>query len=388
LLEIKNDEIDIFLSSGSSIVQMAWYICHTTLGLKTSLIQLKGQEYPTDSKKPDLINLEIEQSVIPVSAIIKQVNLSSEYIEDDILVTESVKPIYNKASKIAVTDCVNTMIFGNYGTGKELLAKYIHDNSVRKKKPFVTINCSAFPDHLLEAKLFGYKKGAFPGSEKDQKGVFDQANKGTVFLDEIADVSSYIQQSLLEVIREKQFKPLGGKTVQTDLRIIAATDKNLIKLCHEGKFRWDLYYNLATAELKLPDLAEYSTEEIKEFIEFMLKTKQKTFNKPEMLKLSNNAEEALLNYNYPGNIRELENIIENLYVFCDKNAELNDLPEMVNIKSPKSHMNWQFIEKEHIIRILDKFKGNLRDTSEMIGYSLNTLKSRLKKYDIDIDRWK
>ena len=145
---------------------------------------------------------------------------------------------------MAQTDDVTVLILGESGTGKENLAKYIHKNSIRKEKPYITVNCSAFNDQLLESRLFGYKKGAFTGADKDTIGLFEMADEGTIFLDEIGYISPYMQQSLLRVLQEKEIMPLCGKPKKVDVRIIAATNQNLVKLCEEKHFRWDLYYRL------------------------------------------------------------------------------------------------------------------------------------------------
>ena len=232
LLRYREDEIDIFFSPGTSIMQVCWYICHSTLGLNTRLFQTRPSRFYKDKKNVELIEIKTDQSTTPVTAIIKEELLGGKDIfKQDILITESIKPAYEKAFKIAQADGITTLIFGESGTGKENLAKYIHDHSCRKKRPFITVNCSAMGENLIESRLFGYKKGAFTGAEKDTKGLFELSDGGTIFLDEIGDISSYMQQSLLRVIQNKEILPLGGTVKKIDVRIISATNKELKKLC-------------------------------------------------------------------------------------------------------------------------------------------------------------
>jgi transcriptional regulator with PAS, ATPase and Fis domain len=290
--------------------------------------------------------------------------------------------VYENAEKVAQTDEVSVLILGDSGTGKENLAKYIHKNSIRKDKPYITVNCSAFNDQLLESRLFGYKKGAFTGAEKDTSGLFEEANEGTIFLDEIGDISPYMQQSLLRVLQEKEIMPVGGKSHKIDVRVIAATNQYLVKLCQEGKFRWDLYYRLSVVELDIPSLVQRGKDDIKVMIDFFLTQKKKQLKKPTKLTIDKAAMDILLNYTYPGNIRELENIISRLYVFNDEKIGLDVLPKRLFQSPMNKPMNWEHVEKEHIISVLKHFKENKRQTALAIGWAINTLNSKMEKYQI------
>jgi sigma54-dependent transcription regulator len=202
LLGISNDEIDIFFSPGSSTMQVAWYICHTTLSLKSRLLQLRRPEHSLKTDCPDLIEMRTEQSSVPYTAMLKQIKLN-EIKKSEAYITPTLLPVYQKADKVAQTDNVTTLIYGESGSGKELLAGYIHRNSARASKPYKTINCSAFSDQLLESRLFGFKKGSFTGAVSSETGIFEEANTGTLFMDEIGDISPYMQQLLLRVLMEK-----------------------------------------------------------------------------------------------------------------------------------------------------------------------------------------
>lgn len=386
LLEFSNDEVDIFFSPGTSVMQLVWYICHANLGLKTRLLQTR----PAAKSKTgaiELIEIKIEQSTIPVTAILKeQVVFAKEHDKDSFskfLLTDSIKSVYEKAHKIAQTNTITTLILGDSGTGKEHLAKFIHLNSIRKKQPFIAVNCSAFHDSLLESRMFGYMKGSFTDAKEDTKGLFELADGGTIFLDEIGDVSLYMQQALLRVLQEKEITPIGGKPKKINVRIISATNKNLPQRCKEGLFRWDLYYRLAVTELELPSLQERSKKEIEELLEFFLKIKKKELKKGKMLKLNKEVKNIILNYPFPGNIRELENLVETFYVFCDGEVTCTDIPQrLLNIPEEIS-LKWKDVEKQHIERVLNLSKGNQRQAFLTLGYgSINTLKKKIKEYKI------
>ena len=292
ILEYTDEKIDIFFSPGTSIMQVSWYICHTSLGLNTRLLQVKPARFTKTKEKPELVEIVTDLSHVPITSVIKERSLAkridSSYTKG-YKITKSIKPIFDRAYMLAQTDKVTTIIYGESGTGKEFLAQYIHENSIRKDKPFITINCSAFNDTLLESRLFGYKKGAFTGADKDTKGLFEESHEGTIFLDEIGDISSYMQQSLLRVIQSGEIQPLGGKSKTIDVRIIAATNKNLPQLCNDDKFRWDLYYRLAVVEIALPSLINRGKEEIIELIDHFLANKKHEMKQSQKLKFNKEA---------------------------------------------------------------------------------------------------
>lgn len=379
LISLKEDEIEIFVSPGTPAMQTAWYFCHARLGLNTKLIQTRPGKF-TKSRIPEFIEIDLKNNSIGNTSI--HAMASSDKRSDKIQITESIQPIYDRATKIALTDGIATMIKGESGTGKENLARFIHDQSIRKDQAYITINCSAIGDQLLESRLFGYKKGAFTGAEKDTKGLFKEADGGTIFLDEIGDISPYMQQSLLRVIQEGVIMPLGGKEQKIDLRIIAATHQDLNSKCQKGEFRWDLYYRLSIIELTLPSLIERGQKDIKVMLKFLLKRKKKDLNKSKVLKLSKDAERILLDYTYPGNIREMENIITKLYVFNEDQVEKTDLPKELNQSNEEKPLNIEYVEKEHIERVLKIFNGNRSKSAKAIGWSYNTLNNKLKKFNL------
>lgn len=384
LLGHSEDDIDIFFSPGTSAMQLAWYICHTTLGLKSRLIQLRSPRF-TDNDKPERLFIEVESSDIPKGTILKQKHSESKSFEhtEDYLITNAIKPVYENAYKVAQTDNVTTLIQGETGTGKEHLARFIHENSIRNNSPYIPINCSAFSDDLLESRLFGHKKGSFTGATEDKEGIFKKADGGTVFLDEIGDISSYMQQALLRVLEEKEITPVGGTPEQVDVRIITASNRDLVNLCKDGEFRWDLFYRLNVAPLELPSLQERGKDEIEEMITFFIGQKKETLKKSSKLTLSKEAKKILLNYGYPGNIRELENLIERLYVFNEEEIGAKDIPRFVRQNDSEKSLSLEAMEKQHIEYVMDLYNGNQSQSAEALGIVVNTLKSKMDKYGLD-----
>lgn len=384
LMGYSKDEIDIFVSPGTPAMYLAWYICHTSLGLNTRLLQTRPAKF-TKTKVPELLTIDVEKSHTPITAVIREQLLDQPKDESDYILTETIKPIYHKALLLSQFDST-VIIFGETGTGKEHLAKYIHNSSTRKGKAYETINCSAFNDQLLESRLFGYKKGSFTGAEKDTPGLFERAEGGTIFLDEIGDISSYMQQSLLRVLQDKEIQPIGGRSKKVNVRIISATNKNLSNLCKEGKFRLDLYYRLVVNELELPTLQDRGTPELEEMIDFFVRKKKKELKRPNILKFTPEVRQFMLNYSWPGNVRELENLIETLYVFCDKEVSLNEIPTRFKVADKEISLNWKDVEKAHIIKVLKLKKWNQLQACKALGYkSINTLRARIRDYKIEME---
>ena len=385
LAEFKDDKIDIFVSPGTGSMQLVWYLSHLHLGLQTTLYQTREAKFSKqkDKDKPELIKIALEQSALPVTAMYHQEEVRRN-TGDNYFLTPAIEKVYNSAAKVAQVDAVSVLILGASGTGKENLAKFIHKNSARKDKPYIAINCSAFSDSLLESRLFGYKKGAFTGADKDTIGLFEQAHEGIIFLDEIGDISPYMQQSLLRVLQEKEIMPLGGKAKKVDVRVLAATNQNLPKLCEEGKFRWDLYYRLSVVELDLPTLLARGKTDLKLLMDHFVTAKKKELHRPKKLVFDKIALEIMLNYSYPGNVRELENIISRLYVFNEERITLDVLPKRLKQAPENQPMHMDFVEKQHILKVLHHYNGNITQTAKAIGWVVNTLKTKMKKYGISV----
>lgn len=379
------DQIDLFISPGTPAMQVAWYLCHMGLSLPTRLLQTRAPQY-TGTGLPELVEVQAERSAVPVSVVVRQqIQDNGQQMDSDYLITDTLRPIYDRAKRVAETDRVTCLIQGASGTGKEHLARYIHDQSNRAGQPFIAVNCSALGESLLESRLFGYEKGAFTGAEKKTDGFFENAKGGTLFLDEIGDISPYMQQTLLRVLQAQEFIPVGSTKVRkTDVRILAATHRTLRQACNEGKFRWDLFYRLSVAELHLPSLAERGLADKQRLIDHFIKQKNKTFRRPEPLKLTPDSQRLLDAYLFPGNVRELENLIESLYVFASETVDVADLPNWIRqTDTAESSFDWQLHEKELVRRALMYFGGNKTRALEALGYrSINTLVKKIEHYKL------
>ena len=283
----------------------------------------------------------------------------------------------------------SVLILGENGVGKEVIANLIHDFSNRKSNPFIKVHCAALSENLLESELFGHEKGAFTGAIKEKKGRFELANKGTIFLDEIGEISPNIQVKLLRVIQEKSFERVGGeKTINVDVRIIAATNRNLKKEVEEGRFREDLYYRLNVVQITVPSLRER-----KEDILLMMSSFIQNFseeNDKNIKEITKKAKTALYNYNWPGNVRELKNVLEAAVVLSkDGVIDINDLPpylknedEQGNFLKIKMPATMDEIEKEAIISTLALANGNKSKTAEMLNMNRKTLYAKLNELEI------
>jgi DNA-binding NtrC family response regulator len=212
------------------------------------------------------------------------------------------------------------------------------------------------------------------------------ADGGTIFLDEIADISPKLQQTLLRVLQQKEIQPLQMKPKKVDVRVIAATNRNLPVLCKDGRFRWDLYYRLAIAELEVPSLQNRGAKEVADMIDYFLEYKMKELKKGLLLKFSSEVRKFLQNYPWPGNVRELENLIETMYVFCNDIVEMADLPARFKELPKGKSLKWKDIEKEHIEYVLRLKRGVQLQAKEALGYgSINTMRNKIKEYKIEIE---
>jgi transcriptional regulator with PAS, ATPase and Fis domain len=297
--------------------------------------------------------------------------------------------IFNILPNIAESDST-VLIQGTSGTGKELFAKAIHNLSRRKTKPFIKVNCGALPDTLLESELFGYVKGAFTDAKKDKPGRFALANEGTIFLDEVGDMSPSLQVKLLRVLQEREYEPLGSTSSRkTDVRIIAATNKDLSKLVNEGKFRDDLFYRLNVVKIDLPPLSQ-RREDIPLLIDAFIQKFNAKMGK-QIMGVSDQALRLLLIYDFPGNVRELENIVEHAFVLCGGNRiDVDCLPKELTMRQEETNSLVPVKEKhplgraeaEVVKRTLEKHKGNRIKAAQELGISRATLWRKVKRYGL------
>lgn len=394
LREYGEYQIDIFCSPGTPMMQLAWYISHVSLDLNTRLIQTREAKFTKDGKAPEFITIEVEKTQVPNTLIARQHFDEEEYFFEDYKITNSIQPVYEDAERIAKAESekpITTLITGETGTGKEHLAHFIHQSSpVRSKKIFKAVNCAAFTDELLLSELFGHVKGAFTGSSQDREGVFKSADGGSVFLDEIGDISPFMQQSLLRVLQEKEIRPVGSdKPVKVNVRVICATHKDLIEQCKKGTFRWDLYYRITNSELRLPSLQERGQEEKVILIDYFLRQLKDEFRKKTLLKLSPEIKRLLLKYSFPGNIRELISVLSSLYVYYKDDGkpfeDVQRLPSRIIHKDDPKSLLLEDANKEHIKKVFQMFKGNIKKTHEALGISRNNLTDKIDKYNISLE---
>ncbi len=288
------------------------------------------------------------------------------------------------------------LILGESGTGKELIARAVHHASPRADKPFIKVNCAALPENLLESELFGHEKGAFTGAMARRIGRFEQADHGTIFLDEIGDLSLPLQVKLLRVLQEKEFERVGSsQTLRVDVRVLAATNRNIEEAIRKGTFREDLYYRLNVVTIFLPPLRERK-EDIPPLIEHFLK-KFSQANQKKIISLSKEAKDLLMNYHYPGNIRELENLIERAVVLCGGDTiTTQDLPLSLQASEGEETMRralesrrslpevLEEVERHRISQALQKSGGVQTKAAEELGISERVLRYKMNKYKMEI----
>jgi Nif-specific regulatory protein len=303
--------------------------------------------------------------------------------------SRAIRDVFDQIAQVLKSD-TTVLILGESGVGKELVANAIHENSVRKDNPFVKINCAALPATLLESELFGHEKGAFTGAIAQKKGRFEMANGGTLMLDEIGDTSLATQVKLLRVLQERKFERVGGiDTISTNVRLIAATNRNLEEMIEKGEFRRDLYYRLNVYPIHVPPLRSRQTDIIPladYFVEKYARTQKK-----DIKRITTPAIDLLISYHWPGNVRELENCIERAVLLSEDNIiHSYHLPPSLQMADPgrqKSKGSLQSIlesmEKELIIDALKTCRGNMTKASRDLGLTERIMGLRMKKYKIN-----
>jgi two-component system response regulator HydG len=302
--------------------------------------------------------------------------------------SEKMKELFDLLAQVAPTDAT-VLILGESGTGKELVANAIHHNSPRATQPFIKVACAALPETLLESELFGHEKGAFTGAIARKEGRFQLAHRGAILLDEVGEMSATTQAKILRVLQEKEFEPLGStRVVKVDVRVIAATNKDLEKEIREGRFREDLFYRLNVVPVSLPPLRERKEDILALASHFLSIYREK--NKKELREISGKALDLLVRYDWPGNIRELENCIERAVVIA--RGEIiapADLPPQIQALSSEkedsevrfpSGISLQEVEKALILRTLEDTGGNRSRAAEILGINRRTLQMKLKEY--------
>ncbi|MGB9839883.1 sigma-54-dependent transcriptional regulator [Thermovenabulum sp.] len=358
---------------------------------KTAVEAVKKGAYDFITKPFDLDELKISiKKALKERALLEENSLLKSLQEKSIFITKNKEllNLFSQIENISSTDCP-VLIEGETGTGKEVMAKIIHENSERKTKPFIPINCSAIPANLFESELFGYEKNAFTGASERKKGLIELANGGTLFLDEIGELPMELQAKLLRFLEEKALRRVGGlSNIPVDVRVVSATNRNLKEEIDRGNFRRDLYYRLCVAYFKIPPLRERK-EDILPISEHFLKIFNAQFNK-NIKGFTERAKEILLNYHWPGNVRELRNIIERAVILTkgeyitekELPLEVRDNFEIkvLNDSGELNIMPLEELEKYHIKLALEKTGGNVSKAAKLLGISRFALQRRIKKY--------
>jgi DNA-binding NtrC family response regulator len=362
-------------------------------------IQLGATDFLTKPFSPDELRIRIKkiweklQKEKKIEDLIEQNQLLNEELltdyKDIIGSSRAIKNVFSLIEQVAGKDSI-VLILGESGTGKELVARAIHRKSKRADKPFIKVNCGILNENLLESELFGHEKGAFTGAVRQKKGRFELADTGTLFLDEIGDISTAMQVKLLRVLQEGEFERVGGEiTVHTDVRVISATNKDLQKLVAEGKFREDLFYRLSVIPVSLPSLRERK-EDIIQLVDYFLQRLAEK-NRQTMKTISKEGMRLLIDYPWPGNIRELENLIERLFVIS---SEDEIAPELIarhlssGIASYNGFENLPLedavysFEKNLVVQAMKKSNGIKNRAAKLLGISTSVLYYKLEKFGL------
>jgi DNA-binding NtrC family response regulator len=371
------------------------FIVMTAFGsIDTAVEALKNGafDYVTKPFKVEEIKIAIknavEQKQIKRQNIALRENLATGF-ESFIGNSSGIIEIKRLASKAAASD-VTVLITGESGTGKEVLARAIHAESLRCSGPFLSLNCAALPETLLESELFGHTKGSFTGAIKDKMGLFAAAGDGTFFLDEISETSPAIQAKLLRVLEEKQFTPLGAtKAIAADVRLIAATNANLQERVDHGAFRSDLFYRLNVFSIKIPPLRE-RPDDIEVLVAYFVRRHSAKLDLPEKA-ISDGAMQMLISYSWPGNVRQLENLLERTVMLARENIiDIEDFPDEIRQAAQPKNIaeniavgpDLEMMEKAYIYYTLAQTGWNKSQAAKVLGIDLSTLYRKIERYDL------
>lgn len=324
-------------------------------------------------------------------ALNKLTNLDAEIV--------SISPEMDRVKKLILKVAKSNstvLIRGESGTGKELIARSIHNNSLRTDQIFQAVNCAAINENLLESELFGHEKGSFTGAVNEKKGLFEIADGGTLFLDEIGELDISLQAKLLRALQEKQIRRVGAtREIKTDVRVVAATNRDLLKMTQEGSFREDLYYRLNVLSIEIPPLRERRSD-VNLLMDYFIKKHTRNTNRK--ISLSTEAKRIFEDYSYPGNVRQLESAIERAILLCENDTiTVDDLPpDMTNgsrpasasndlFKLPPEGVNFEDVERSLIMQAMDRTDNNITKSAKLLGLTFRTLQYRLEKFGIKRD---
>jgi DNA-binding NtrC family response regulator len=400
------DGLDVLrqLRQEASDVQVIILTAHDSLSNAIDSIKLGAFHFISKPYAPEellgLMGQALEKKKLSEEAArlrLREKELSKELDEAKrqlapIVKSRNMQDVLELIHRVAPTDA-NVLLLGESGVGKEVMANYIHRLSKRSNGPLVKLNCAAFPANMIEAELFGYTKGAFTGAVSDFPGMIHEATGGTLFLDEVAEMPPELQTRFLRVLQEREYRPLGStKTIKSDFRLVAATNRPLADALREGQLRQDLYYRLNTFQIDIPPLRERK-EDIPALVTTFVRRFAEQLGKPEP-KVTSEAFDMLLNYSWPGNIRELQNAIEFSVILAEQDVIMDkQLPKEIQLPlvlqqvvktNGGTTLNLDEHEKETILRALAQAHGNKKKAAEILGIHRPTLYSKLKRYEIQL----
>jgi DNA-binding NtrC family response regulator len=391
--EVSGEEVLKFVKDYNATVQVVILSAQGEMRKAIDCIKSGAYDFITKPYEFEELLITINRAIEHKELLVKTELLTKEISKkgSDTIVGNSsqLRRVLNLSNKAAVSES-NILIEGETGTGKELLAEYIHKQSARKDKPFVVINCASLPDQLIESELFGHEKGAFTDAKSTKQGLVEIAHGGTLFLDEIGELSLTLQPKLLRFLENGEYRRIGGITTLTsNVRVIGATNRNLLEEADNKNFRKDLLFRLNVITLTIPPLRD-RRDDILLLANYFIKEKS-PIRSPKHL--SQKAEEILFNYSFNGNIRELEHIIERALIFAEGDIiqpdDLN-LPQsyqiqskkLSDIDSPDEILSMEDLERWHIKKVLDKNRWDRTQTANQLGISPKTLYTKIKKYEL------
>ncbi|MCA9410504.1 MAG: sigma-54-dependent Fis family transcriptional regulator [Candidatus Omnitrophica bacterium] len=365
---------------------------HGTIEMAVEAMRLGAKDYlqkPVNLDELELVVRRIldQQKLLSENEYLRTKLREKNGYQELIGSSPAMKKLFEKIEQVAVTKAT-VLITGESGTGKELVAEAIHHLSPRKDQPLVKVNCSALNENLLESELFGHERGAFTGAIRQRKGRFELADKGTIFLDEIGELSLDVQVKLLRILEEKEFERVGGnQTIRVDTRLIFATNADLEEKVKEGAFREDFYFRLKVVTLHNPPLRERK-EDVRPLAEYFVRQFSLENGKKPM-EIEESAIEVMKNYDWPGNVRELRNLIEHMVLLRDDSPiTATDLRDYLNVASPSEGVSLPMgvpladVEKEYILKTLEAHEGNRTRAAESLGIGRRTLIRKLADYGL------
>ncbi len=380
------------ITSAMPIIMMTAY---GTIEFAVEAIKSGAQDFVAKPLDMEELTLKIRKILrlheLEQGSLLQQARLDAKFDFSRIIGrSPKMLEIFETLALVAPTEAT-VLILGESGTGKELIANAIHQNSPRQKKPLVKLNCAALQESLLESELFGHERGAFTGAVSRKEGRFQQADGGTIFLDEIGDMTLNTQSKMLRVLQEKEFEPVGGtRTIKVDVRVIAATNKDLLQEVQGGHFREDLYYRLNVVSLTMPSLRE-RREDIPILVDHFLKVYAEK-NRRRISGVEPAVLDAFQRYHWPGNVRELENAMERAVIMCPREyLRIEDLPLTLRGQGPeaapgevgiKAGLSMREMEKQLILKTLEETRGNKSQAARLLGISRRTLLNKLHEYRI------